>query len=382
MIVPPIKSSDLLRLGESLSSHRRGSGRVHKGLDLFAPAGSPVLSPVEGRVLRVVNGTAGRRQAQQHAGWFIDVAGSDPDLPNASGIPLVFRLLHLDPDVGTRFQGGERVKAGQQIGRVGARGTSGVLHAQPHIHFEIARGDYDQRRREESGDGYGERIDPLKVLPSTYVQRGLAMSDDFNFRGLGDDLLSLGAGIADIAATASGAGIAVPAINAGTTLLKKDIVDKYVPGTSPAPKGSVGPAAPSPSGASDKAASVLASKGWSDAEVKQLLQGPPRPGPTPSYAPQGKAAAPIQSNYEEALAALVKLGWTPAQAKDLIAAHPQAQQTYQNFAAAKEESPEYRLAQLQAVKAQSPEYVDSQFQRSRDDSPDRVLAQHETMRRS
>ncbi len=57
-------------------ARRAGSGRPHKGVDLFAEAGSPVLSAAYGRVLRVVDGRTADPKKQEglaRAGLFVDV---------------------------------------------------------------------------------------------------------------------------------------------------------------------------------------------------------------------------------------------------------------------------------------------------------------------
>lgn len=143
----PIAQKWLQRVGDTVMPMR--GNRPHKGVDLFAPAESPVLSAVYGRVLRVVDGRDAARESRARAGLFVDVKGIDG---------RIYRYLHLGrADV----REGQPVRAGDVLGLVSRAGASGVEHSDPHIHFEVRAGDWDRQRRD-----YGEPIDPLKVLPA------------------------------------------------------------------------------------------------------------------------------------------------------------------------------------------------------------------------
>lgn len=157
----PIEGKNLTRIGESVTEHRAGSGRAHKGLDLFAPTGSPVLSAVSGKVLRVVDGSTSSRTSGQRAGWFVDILGRDG---------LIYRYLHLAEKPMVRAH--QAIRAGTQLGTVG---TSGIQHSGPHVHFEIRRGDYSSLRR-----NYGEPVDPLTVLPLRNLTYGRIRMADAN----------------------------------------------------------------------------------------------------------------------------------------------------------------------------------------------------------
>lgn len=82
----PMDRSKIERVGESVLTDRNGKGRPHKGIDIFADAGTEVLAANAGRVLRVIDGRAGTSATQKHAGLFVDVMGHDA---------LVYRYLHL-----------------------------------------------------------------------------------------------------------------------------------------------------------------------------------------------------------------------------------------------------------------------------------------------
>ena len=147
----PIALNRLRRVGESVLARRAGSGRPHKGVDLFADADTPVVSAVYGTVLRVIDGRTADRVKQEslwRAGLFIDVRALNG---------WIYRYLHLGSSAVTE---GQPVRAGVDVlGTVSPAGQSGVEHSDPHIHFEIRQG-WDKAKRD-----YGEPLDPLKVLP-------------------------------------------------------------------------------------------------------------------------------------------------------------------------------------------------------------------------
>jgi murein DD-endopeptidase MepM/ murein hydrolase activator NlpD len=143
----PILRSKIERVGESVLTDRNGRGRPHKGIDIFADAGTEVLAANAGRVLRVIDGRAGTSATQKHAGLFVDVLGRDA---------LVYRYLHLGE---VQVAAGEEMKQGAPVGIVAAPNTSG-LRAATHLHFEIRQGDFTR-----SAQDYGAPIDPLRLLP-------------------------------------------------------------------------------------------------------------------------------------------------------------------------------------------------------------------------
>lgn len=142
----PIPVGQLLGIHDSVTAHRPGSGRPHKGVDLLAAAGTHVLSATAGRVLRVAR--------SQRAGLFVDVKGQDG---------RIYRYLHLhDAQTATptaAVQPNQRVRPGDRIGTVGATGESGVYQSRPHLHFEIRASDWDPARKD-----YGPPIEPLSRL--------------------------------------------------------------------------------------------------------------------------------------------------------------------------------------------------------------------------
>lgn len=91
--------------------YRKPGGRVHRGVDLYAPLGTPVVAPRPGRVERSEGGMAGKEVTL-----------------HAEGRRFVF--AHL-----SRFGEDGQVEAGEEIGYVGTTGNA--EGATPHLHFEI-----------------------------------------------------------------------------------------------------------------------------------------------------------------------------------------------------------------------------------------------------
>jgi murein DD-endopeptidase MepM/ murein hydrolase activator NlpD len=88
--------------------------RFHTGIDYPAPSGTPVVSAGSGRVT--------------FAGWSAGGWGNLVTVAHRGGARTLY--AHLSR-VAVRV--GQRVEAGQRIGRVGASGRS----TGPHLHFEV-----------------------------------------------------------------------------------------------------------------------------------------------------------------------------------------------------------------------------------------------------
>ncbi|MFT4050149.1 MAG: M23 family metallopeptidase [Solirubrobacterales bacterium] len=109
-------------LGEVITPYRNGSDPYaagqHRGLDIAAPDGSPVLAIVDGRV--------------SYSGRLPD-GGQTITLRSVDGEWLISNL-HLSRRDVTR---GETVRTGEKIGAVGTTGRRSA--AQPHLHLSVRR---------------------------------------------------------------------------------------------------------------------------------------------------------------------------------------------------------------------------------------------------
>lgn len=147
-LIWPVEPERLQRVGDPVMNDR-GNGRPHKGLDLYAPAGSAVRSAGVGTVLRVQDGRRSTRESARRAGLFVDVQGPEG---------LVYRYLHLET---AAVAGSERVNPGTLLGTLAATGTPDLQRSGPHLHFEIRSSDFDR-----ASNDYGAPLDPLRFLPA------------------------------------------------------------------------------------------------------------------------------------------------------------------------------------------------------------------------
>lgn len=104
----------------------RGRGDIHRGVDIRAPAGTPVLATATGRVVVAGNGNGYGRYVV---------------LDHENGLHTLYAHLQ-DYAVAP----GDRVTRGQQIGRVGKSGNATGYH----LHYEVHRG--------------GQTVDPIAYL--------------------------------------------------------------------------------------------------------------------------------------------------------------------------------------------------------------------------
>lgn len=116
----PVRGTTKRRIADTFGSPRAG-GRLHEGLDIFAAAGTPVVSATGGIVSRVSTNALG--------GLVIYTFG-------AGG--RTYYYAHLSRY--GRFKEGDFIKPGDVLGYVGntgnARGTP------PHLHFGVYETDW------------------------------------------------------------------------------------------------------------------------------------------------------------------------------------------------------------------------------------------------
>jgi murein DD-endopeptidase MepM/ murein hydrolase activator NlpD len=98
----------------------RGGRRRHQGIDLLAPAGTPLVAAASGHIIRLSNHDRGRGGISL---WLRDAHGTAYYYAHNQ-----HNLVHL----------GQRVRAGQIIARVGATGNA--KGGPPHLHFQLHPG--------------------------------------------------------------------------------------------------------------------------------------------------------------------------------------------------------------------------------------------------
>lgn len=129
------------RASNSLFGMRRLGGergaRMHKGVDIAAPIGTPILATTEARVIRI--------------GYDVSGYGNFVELAHPNGLTSLYgHMSRID------VASGDQIAAGQKIGLVGSTGYS----TGPHLHFEIRRD--------------GVQINPHKVIGRNFQIRATA----------------------------------------------------------------------------------------------------------------------------------------------------------------------------------------------------------------
>ncbi len=96
----------------------RGSGRVHLGVDIGAPEGTPLLAVASGRISQVYRDRPG------------SLSGNGLKIRTADG--TYFFYAHL-ASIAPGIDVGVPVSAGQTIGTIGSTGNAAITH----LHFEV-----------------------------------------------------------------------------------------------------------------------------------------------------------------------------------------------------------------------------------------------------
>ena len=109
--------------GPATSEFGWRSGRIHKGIDIGAETGAPIVAARSGRVLF----------SSWKGGY-----GNTVDIDHGGGV--VTRYAHLTETLVSR---GERVAQGALIGMVGMTGSA----TGPHLHFEVRVNDHPRDPR-------------------------------------------------------------------------------------------------------------------------------------------------------------------------------------------------------------------------------------------
>ncbi|MEL7085524.1 MAG: M23 family metallopeptidase [Cyanobacteria bacterium P01_A01_bin.3] len=122
--------------GRLTSGYGWRRGRIHAGIDIVGPVGTPVVAAMSGRVI--------------YSGWYYGY-GYMVDIEHANG--TVTRYAHASR---LHVSVGEQVRQGQLIMAMGSTGRS----TGPHLHFEVRQ------------NGYA--INPLAVLDGSSPSRNVA----------------------------------------------------------------------------------------------------------------------------------------------------------------------------------------------------------------
>ena len=147
----PVHGRDIRAVQSFWGAQRDGGRRQHRGVDIFAPRGTPVLAAAEGYVGRV-----GTTDIGGNVVWLFDEKRRNS-----------LYYAHLDRQA---VRGGEFVRIGDTLGFVGNTGNARTTP--PHLHFGVYR----------RGEG---AVDPLPFI-DTRLARAPAVRADA--RVVGDTL--------------------------------------------------------------------------------------------------------------------------------------------------------------------------------------------------
>ena len=135
----PVAGYDRGELRDHWGDPRDGGTRAHTGIDLMAPAGTPVVAAAPGRVEKLFLSNAGGTALYQRS-------------PDRRWTYYYAHLAGYAPGIAE----GQRVRAGQTLGYVGDSGNAGAGNY--HLHFGVTRTTPDQRWYQ------GQAIDPYPLL--------------------------------------------------------------------------------------------------------------------------------------------------------------------------------------------------------------------------
>jgi murein DD-endopeptidase MepM/ murein hydrolase activator NlpD len=130
----PVTGLDTRAIQSGFGAERDGGTRAHRGVDIFAKRGHPVVAATDGWIVRVEETPVGGKVVWQQ--------------PLFGGVRLYY--AHLDEQLVER---GQFVRAGDPVGKVG--NTGNAVTTPPHLHFGV----YLRRTA-----GRGGAVDPYPLL--------------------------------------------------------------------------------------------------------------------------------------------------------------------------------------------------------------------------
>ncbi|HVR44829.1 MAG TPA: M23 family metallopeptidase [Thermoanaerobaculia bacterium] len=120
-LILPVANLHPRTLSDSWGAPRDGGRRRHRGIDIFAPRGTPIVAVADGVVTYIGNQPKGGRCL-----WLATETG------------LSFYYAHLDRWAPGLYEG-MSVRQGVTLGFVG--NTGNALTTPPHLHFSVVDGD-------------------------------------------------------------------------------------------------------------------------------------------------------------------------------------------------------------------------------------------------
>ena len=149
MVAMPVAGLSVSRIDDSFGAPRDGGKRKHRGIDLFAPRGTPVLAVSDGYISFIGEQPKGGRCL-----WLSTEEG------------VAFYYAHLDRWASGIYEG-ETVEKGEILGYVGNTGNAATTS--PHLHFGVVED-------EEALNPYpllrayaGETLHPRPILAGEFT---------------------------------------------------------------------------------------------------------------------------------------------------------------------------------------------------------------------
>lgn len=181
--IPILYGVSVSNLTDNFGDPRSG-GRMHEGLDIAAPRGTPIVSPTDAVVLRTGEGSS--------AGYNVYTANPGEE---------TFVYMHLDR-IAPDLDEGDEIKKGTLIGYVG--NTGNASGGAPHLHFEIKRDgealdplprltlEFTAEEREEYAEENDLNLPANVERPmATEVRGSGSFSRDLEFGAVGEDVRAL-----------------------------------------------------------------------------------------------------------------------------------------------------------------------------------------------
>lgn len=150
----PVRQEDLSKSIFTSPFGLRGGG-IHRGIDISMPVGTPLIAPLDGRVVYNRINSGGVTQGY---GYYLALYHEDKKLYTLYG-----HLRELP-----RIKVGDMVKAGEVVAHSGATGDA----TGPHLHYEIHEGGLLFTSQVQAKD---TAVDPVKYYPqlANYVGKNL-----------------------------------------------------------------------------------------------------------------------------------------------------------------------------------------------------------------
>lgn len=143
MLIVPVEGIDAASLRGSWGEARGGGRRGHQGLDIMAPAGTPVIAAADGVVEKL---------------YFSKGGGGITLYQRSDDGRWIYYYAHLR-GYASGIAEGQAVQAGEMLAYVGDTGNAGAGNT--HLHFAVAR--------MAPGEGWwqGTPVDPYPLLAGT-----------------------------------------------------------------------------------------------------------------------------------------------------------------------------------------------------------------------